>query len=57
MDLSQINAVGIIMNHDKISAKSFLDLIEELIKTLMNANLEEENSNNNEEKNLLQKHL
>lgn len=51
MDLSQINAVGIIMNHDKISAKSFLDLIEELIKTLMNANLEEENSNNNEEKN------
>ena len=44
MDLSQINAEGIIMNHDKASAKSLLELIEELIKILMNANLEEENS-------------
>ena len=44
MDLSQIKAEGIIMHHDKASAKSLLELIEELIKTLMNANLEEENS-------------
>ena len=41
-DLSQISAEGIIMEHDKASAKSFLDLLEELIKTLMNANLGEE---------------
>ena len=50
MDLSQINAEGIIMNHDKASAKSLLELIEELIKTLMNANLEEENSEKKKEK-------
>ena len=41
-DLSQISAEGIIMEHDKASAKSFLELLEELIKTLMNANLAEE---------------
>ena len=50
MDLSQISPEGIIIEHDKISAKSFLDLIEELIKTLMNANLGEE-ENENETKN------
>ena len=50
MDLSQISAKGIIMEHDKTSAKSLLELIEELIKTLMNANLEEEESNNEENK-------
>ena len=48
MDLSQISAEGIIMEHDKASAKSFLELLEELIKTLMNANLEEEESEKNE---------
>ena len=42
MDLSQISAEGIIMEHDKVSAKNFLELLEELIKTLINANLEEE---------------
>ena len=47
MDLSQIRAEGIIMEHDKASAKSFLELLEELIKTLMNANLGEEESENN----------
>ena len=35
MDLSQISAEGIIMEHDKESAKSLLELIEELIKTLI----------------------
>ena len=39
MDLSQISAKGIILEHDKSSAKSLLELIEELIKTLINANL------------------
>ena len=48
MDLSQISAEGIIMEHDKASAKSFLELLEELIKTLMNANLGEEESEKNE---------
>jgi len=38
MDLSQISAEGIIMEHDKESAKSLLELIEELIKTLINSN-------------------
>ena len=46
VDLSQISAKGIIMEHDKFSAKSLLELIEELIKTLMNANLEEGEENN-----------
>ena len=50
MDLSQISAKGIILEHDKSSAKSLLELIEELIKTLMNANLEEEEINNEENK-------
>ena len=50
MDLSQISAKGIILEHDKSSAKSLLELIEELIKTLMNANLEEEENNNEENK-------
>ena len=52
IDLSQISAEGIIMEHDKVSAKSFLDLIEELIKTLINANgEEEENELENDTKN------
>ena len=51
MDLSQINVEGIIMNHDKESAKSLLELIEELIKILMKENLEEAEGDNNEEKN------
>ena len=57
MDLSQISAQGIIMEHDKASAKSFLELLEELIKTLMNANLEDEdesekNDNKNDDMNI-----
>ena len=42
IDLSQISAEGIIMKHDIESAKSFLELIEELIKTLINSNTNEE---------------
>ena len=49
IDLSQISAEGIIMEHDKASAKSFLELLEELIKTLMNGNLDEEESDNGNE--------
>ena len=55
MDLSQINVEGIIMNHDKASAKSLLELIEELIKILMKENLEEAEGDNNEEKNKKEK--
>ena len=54
IDLSQINAEGIIMKHDKESAKSLLELIEELIKTLINSNTiegEEEGNNNIDKKN------
>lgn len=50
IDLSQISAEGIIKEHDKASAKSFLELLEELIKTLMNGNLDEEESENDNEK-------
>ena len=43
IDLSHISPESIIVKHDKSNAKSFLDLLEELIKTLMNAvNMEEE---------------
>ena len=52
IDLSQINAEGIIMNHDKESAKSLLELIEELIKTLINSNTIEAKEENNNKKNL-----
>ena len=51
IDLSQINAEGIIMNHDKESAKSLLELIEELIKTLINSNTIEAKDENNNKKN------
>lgn len=51
IDLSQINAEGIIMNHDKESAKSLLELIEELIKTLINSNTIEAEEENNNKKN------
>ena len=51
IDLSQINAEGIIMNHDKESVKSLLELIEELIKTLINSNTIEAKEENNNKKN------
>ena len=51
IDLSQINAEGIIMNHDKESVKSLLELIEELIKTLINSNTIEAQEENNNKKN------
>ena len=48
MDLSHINASGIINKHDRVSAKCLLELIEELIKALINEN---ENENENENQN------
>ena len=47
-DLSHINAKKIILDHDKASTKSLLELIEDLIKTLMNANFEEEENKKEE---------
>ena len=47
MDLSHIDPEGIIMNNDKISTKCLLELIEELIKALINENEESESSNKN----------
>ena len=43
MDLSHINPENIIYKHDKISTKCLLELIEELIKALINENEKEEN--------------
>jgi len=43
MDLSHISAKGIINDHDRVSAKCLLELIEELIKALINENEKEEN--------------
>ena len=51
MDLSQISAEGIIMEHDKESAKSLLELIEELIKTLINSNTVEAEGEGNKNSN------
>ena len=48
MDLSHISASGIINKHDRVSAKCLLELIEELIKALINEN-ENENENENDE--------
>ena len=48
MDLSHISASGIINKHDRVSAKCLLELIEELIKALINEN---ENENENENQN------
>ena len=42
MDFSQISAKGIIEEHDRVSAKCLLELIEELIKALIEQNGEEE---------------
>ena len=47
MDLSHIDAEAIIMNNDKINTKCLLELIEELIKALINENEESESSNKN----------
>ena len=44
MDFSQISAKGIIEEHDRVSAKCLLELIEELIKALIEQNGEEEKS-------------
>ena len=48
VDLPQINGSGIILNHDKESAKNLLDVILELIKTIIDNNLEEVEEDKNE---------
>ena len=49
MDLPHINGSAIILNHDKSSAKNLLDVISELIKTIIDNNLEEVDEEKNEE--------
>ena len=41
VDLPHINGAAIVLEHDKVSAKNLLDLISELIKTIIDNNLEE----------------
>ena len=48
VDLSHINGGGIILNHDKVSAKNLLDVMFELIKTIIDNNLEEVEEEKNE---------
>ena len=55
MDLSHINASGIINKHDRVSAKCLLELIEELIKALLNENEKEENEETESEQGKSQK--
>ena len=55
MDLSHINASGIINKHDRVSAKCLLELIEELIKALINENEKEENEETESEQGKSQK--
>ena len=45
MDLSNISGEAIVIKHDKTSVKFLLELIEELLKTIINVNNEEENEN------------
>jgi hypothetical protein len=49
VDLPHINGSGIVLNHDKVSAKNLLDVISELIKTIIDNNLEEVEEEKNEE--------
>ena len=51
MDLSHINAKGIIFDHDRVSAKCLLELLEELIKAIIKQNEEEEENANESEEN------
>lgn len=41
VDLGDINGAAIILEHDRISAKNLLDIIYEIIKTIIDNNLEE----------------
>ena len=54
MDLSHINAKGIIFDHDRVSAKCLLELLEELIKAIIKQNEEEEENQSEENKNHIQ---
>ena len=49
VDLPHINGAAIILNHDKVSAKNLLDVISELIKTIIDNNLEEVEEEKNDE--------
>ena len=49
VDLPHINGAGIILNHDRVSAKNLLEVISELIKTIIDNNLEEVEEEKNEE--------
>ena len=40
IDLPHINGAAIVLEHDKVSAKNLLDLISDLIKTIIDNNLE-----------------
>ena len=60
VDLKHINGAAIVLNHDKVSAKYLLDLISELIKTIIDNNLEEgeaeaEQEGEGEEENISEK--
>ena len=52
MDLSHINEKGIIFEHERLSAKCLLELIEKLIKMIIKQN-EEENVNESEKNKII----
>ena len=51
IDLPHIDGAAIILEHDKVSAKNLLDLISDLIKTIIDNNLEEGEGEEGEERN------
>ena len=55
VDLPQIDGAAIVLNHDKVSAKNLLDLISELIKTIIDNNLEEKEEEEEEKNNFSEK--
>ena len=55
VDLPQIDGAAIVLNHDKVSAKNLLDLISELIKTIIDNNLEEREEEEEEKNNFSEK--
>ena len=55
VDLPHINGAAIVLEHDKVSAKNLLDLISELIKTIIDNNLEEKEEEEEEKNNFSDK--
>ena len=51
IDLPHIDGAAIVLEHDKVSAKNLLDLISDLIKTIIDNNLEEGEGEEGEENN------